>query len=133
MKLRMPDIITLLLAKQFDTAVPYAQCTKMANSPMKFGEQVLSPNRPASDSFKLFVAAQEGLIFPHKLIFSLPPSAPLLLDLPVLLFSYCLRFPSFFLYLVGHLSDHPPKRRPEGPGWDELHDPVSVGVQHRPH
>lgn len=42
-------------------------------------------------------------------------------------------FSSVFLLSVGHLSDHPPERCPEGPGWDELRDPVSVGVQHGPH
>lgn len=34
---------------------------------------------------------------------------------------------------VGHLPDQPPERSPESPGWDELRDPVRVGLQHGPH
>lgn len=46
--------------------------------------------------------------------------------------SLCI-FSSLLILSVGHFSNVPSKRGPEGTGWDELHDPVSVRVQHRPH
>lgn len=33
---------------------------------------------------------------------------------------------------VRYFSDHAPECCPEGSGWDELHDPDCVRVQHRP-
>lgn len=94
---------------------------------MKFGAQLASPKRLRS--CKWFEALIDWLIESYFLHLSLVPLNKTLCTSPSTVFI----FSSLFLLSVGHFSDQPPERCPEGPGWDELRYPVSVWVQHGPH